>query len=278
MGIYYFNDIAESIVEFMKNPDNRVPLFGILIGVILFVTAFIMQGFGLYKMAKNQGLKYKALAFVPFLNVWYMGKLAGKCYFFGHRVKGVSVYAMTAQIVTILLTVMRIVAEVYLRLEVGAPQESDLGFMWPKNLTGMAAHVSTFYDVVGYILPIIQLIFEIFFIVLAMGLYKKYTAKNYMVFSMLTLFIPVSRYFIIFALRNNKAINYEEYIRAQREAYACRQQQYYNQYGNPYNRYGNSPYGNAHYGGNSEPFEEFSSKNNSGSPFEEYGDSDGFFN
>ncbi len=276
MGFYYFNNIAESIAFLIEKPNDKLPLLTILLVGLTFAIAFVLQGIGLYKMAKNRGLKYKALAFVPFLNIWYIGKLAGDCYFFGHRVKGVGVYAMIMQICATLLAVAKVAAEVYLRVNVGAPQESELGLIWSNNLSGLSAHVLTFYDVVGYILPIVQLIFDIFFIVLAMGLYKKYAAKNHMVFSMLTLFIPISRYIIIFAIRNNKAINYEDYIRAQREAYARRQQQYYNPYNNPYNRYGNENYG-ANSSRGEEPFSEFSSNSKGNSPFEEDGNSDGFF-
>ena len=276
MGFYYINDIAESIVAIVKGVSDYLPLLTLILSVLTFVTVFILQGVGLYTMAKRRGLKYKALAFVPFANIWYIGKLAGDCYFFNHRVKGVGMSAMIMQICTVLLTCGGVAAEVYLRLVVGAPQEGDLGLIWPNNLTGISAQLLTFYEVVGYVLPIVQLVFEIFFIILAMSLYKKYAPKNHMFFSMLTLFIPISPYIIIFAIRNNPAVNYEEYIRAQREAYVRRQQQYYNTYQNSYNRYENGNYG-ANPSKPDEPFAEFSSQSKGGSPFEEDVTSDGFF-
>ena len=176
-----------------------------------------------------------------------------------------------------------IVAETYIRVKVGAPQEGEYGLSWPQISGGLPGTVFKFYEISSYILPIFQLLFEIFFIVMVMGLYKKYAAKNYMTFSMLSLFVPLSRYVLIFVIRNNKAIDYEAYMRAQREAYMRRQQQYYNtSYNNPYNRYGNAPYGNGEYGVNQqrteEPFSEFSSREKAGNPFEEFNKTDDFFN
>ena len=148
-------------------------------------------------------------------------------------------------------------------------------------------------------MSLIQLIYEIFMVVLVMGLYKKYTPKNYMALSMLTLFIPLSRFIIMFVLRKREPIDYDAYMRARQAEYIRRQQQYYNQYGNPYggprgpygnpygNPYGQNPYVQNPYANNhsappkDEPFEEFASDKKGkggGEPFEEMnGDSDGFF-
>ena len=48
---------------------------------------FVLQGFGLYAMAKKREMKNKWLAFVPLASVWYMGKLAGACDGFGKKMK-----------------------------------------------------------------------------------------------------------------------------------------------------------------------------------------------
>ena len=117
-----------------------------------------------------------------------------------------------------------------------------------------------------------------------LGLYKKYQPRNYMVFSMLSVFIPLSRFIIVFAFRNRPAINYEDYVRAQREEYIRRRQQY--GYGNPYgNPYG-IPYGQGGYNGPQgepytppkpeEPFEEFASEDKQPQGGDD-SSSDGFF-
>jgi hypothetical protein len=118
-----------------------------------------------------------------------------------------------------------------------------------------------------------------------MALCKKYAPKNYMVLSILVLFIPVARFIVIFALRNRQPIDYEAYMRARREAYIRSQQQYYNRqnpYGNPYGGQYN-PYGQDTPSPRKpeEPFGEFSSQNNGDAqnPFSDVnGGSDDFFN
>ena len=66
-------------------------------------------------------------------------------------------------------------------------------------------------------------------LVLLLGLYKKYNPKNYTALGFLELFVPLSRYIVIFALRNRKAIDYQAYMRARHEAYMRQRQQKFKQ-------------------------------------------------
>lgn len=290
MEFYYFYNVTTLIAAFFAQAEELLPIYGVVGGALLWTVAFVMQGVGISKMAKNRGLKRRWLAFVPFANIWYLGKLSGECQFFGQKLKKAGIYTMISQIAATLFTLATIGAEVYLWTAHGAPQmESELGSAYWPGLTGFSLTVSRFYDLSGYMMSIFQLICEIFLLILLMSLYKRYEPKSYFALSMLTLFVPVSRFFIVFALRNRRAIDYEAYMRARREAYARRQQQYYNPYNNPYNRGGN-PYGSAPNGQNpyargagqtspkpEEPFSEFSSDKNSRNASGQGGDTDGFF-
>lgn len=277
MEIYSFYQMALIIAGLIAQDNLKMFLFAGIIGLALWVAAFVLQGVGIYAMAKKQGLKNRALAFVPFANILYLGKLAGECNFFGQRMKRAGMYAMIAQIIATVLCIATIASEQYLWLTHGEPQiEMTYGTYYWTGLTGFAWNVSRFYDISGYLLPIFQMFVEIFLVVLMIGLCKKYSPKNYMVLSLVTLFIPIARFFIIFAIRKRQPIDYEAYMRARHEAFVRRQQQYYGQqnpYGNPYGSPYNNPYGgqNSPYGQNSnannnapnfeEPFAEFSSTN-----------------
>lgn len=274
MELYSFYQVAFLLIYPLLKNAQYTPIVAVGIGFAIFCVLFLMQAFALRRMAINRGLKKRFMAFIPFVNILYIGKLAGECSFFGNKVKRAGLYVMLAQIVGTLSTVLLIVMEGYLLIEYGAPNEFG---SW-TGLTGFAGKVATAYDYSVYTLSILQLIYEIFLVVLMMGLYRKYVPKNYVALSFLTLFVPISRYIIILAIRKRKAIDYDAYIRAQREAYARRQQQYYNQrqnpYGNPYGNPYNNPYGNPYgnsYGQqtqkpkNEEPFEEFSSVDNTSS-------------
>ncbi len=284
MEIYTFSQIAYTIVGFFVNDMKTLLIAGTIVGFALWSAFFILQGVGLYRMAKNRGMKKKALAFVPFVNIWYIGKLAGECKVFGHKMKHASVYAMIAQIFATLVSALYIASELYLWLGHGTPTEVGEGLLitydW-LGLTGFAAAVEKFYcDYASMLMMIFQTVFGILMLIVLMSLFKKYAPKNYFLFSFLSLFIPISRFILIFVVRNRRAIDYDAYVRAQREAYMRRQQYHYGYgpYGNPYNNpYGN-PYGQNAYGAPQgqqappeEPFGEFGNGKKDDSPFEEFG-------
>ncbi|MBO5736540.1 MAG: hypothetical protein J6S04_01910 [Clostridia bacterium] len=278
MEIYNFYQAIKSSMALTN--DVRMIIISSAISLVMWVGLFILQGFGIYAMATKQGVKNRALAFIPLVNILYIGKLAGECYFFGQRMKRAGMYAMIAQILAAVVSILTVSAEQYLWFTQGAPQmQTEYGYYW-TGLTGFASHVSKFFDISVYVLSIFQLFAEIFFVVVMMGLCKKYAPKNFMLLSMVVLFIPIARFIIIFALRKRQPIDYEAYMRARHEAFMRRQQQYYNNqnpYGNPYgNPYANpyarpnTPYDQAQADDKGEakpdePFEEFASSDNGGS-------------
>lgn len=276
--------------------------WGLLIGFVLWLGLFILQGFGLWKMASKKGLEKKWLVFVPFVNYLYMGKLAGDCQFFSQKVKKMGLFVMIAQIIATIFSLLLLASVSYLCLVEGQPFLDEYG-MPDWSGSGFSKTVENFYNVgAGYnpfgisILSILQLVYEIMLLVLTIGLYKRYAPKNYMLLSILGVFLPMSRYVVIFCLRNKQEIDYEAYVRARREAMAREyQQRYGGGYGTPY---GGSPYGTP-YGSPynqpneqpqqpEEPFGEFDKGEKAEQPFGEFGDEktaekpseydDGFFN
>ena len=263
MEIYSFYQAATITAMLFTDKQEVLFIAGLIGGAVIMLVLFLLQGFGLYKMAKNRGVKNKALAFVPFVNLWFIGKLAGECHFFGQKVKRAGMYAMIAQIIGTVFCLLTIAAELYLWLGHGAPQINEQGMAYWVNLTGFASTVSKFYALSSYVLSIFQLVYEIFLVVLLMGLYKQYAPKNYMALSLLTLFVPLSRYIIVFVLRKRQRIDYEAYIRARNEAYARQYGQYRNPYGSPYQNPNGNQQGNSYQQPKPEdPFEEFSASQN----------------
>lgn len=251
MELYQLFDISTTVVAFFGGVGWKGMLGGAIGGVAIWLTLFILQGFGLSAMAKKRGLKKRWLAFMPFANIWYIGKIAGECNVFGQRMKRGGLYTMLAQILTTVLCGLTIAAQVYLLVVEGVPEYDQFGFPFWVNLTGFSAVAYKFYGISQYILPIFQLVYEVFMLILLIALYKRYAHRNYFILSMLALFVPVSRFIVIFVLRNRNGIDYEAYMRARHEAYMRQQQQYggYNPYYGGYNRnpYGNpynNPYGN----------------------------------
>ncbi len=218
----------------------RVLIVSLPIAAAVWLALFILQGVGLFTMAKKAGLKNKWLAFVPFADLILMGKLAGTCSIFGRKVKRSGLYAMLAALVSTLYFAAVIVAQILL-FTIYRNDSVD-GSIW-TNLTGFGNFVYNFYMISDLLGGIVELIYVILLFILLTGLYKKYYAKGYLILSWVGLFLPVSRYIVVFVLRNNKAIDYEAYMRAKREEYMRR---------NPYGPYG--PYGGPYNPGNQGPY------------------------
>lgn len=283
MSIYGLTEIGYLILELFT--ENRVAciFWGAIIGVVLLAGLFVLQGAGLYTMAKRLNIQKKWLAFVPFANVILLGKITGECQIFGQRMKRAGLYAMLAQIACVLATALYLAAELYLYLQHGAPIVDNNFESSYWGLTGIAGKIEKFYEIIPYVTGILELIAQVLFYVLIVGLCKKYAPHNYMFLSLLTLFVPMARFVLVFCLRKRQPINYEAYMRAKREAYYRRQQQYYQQYGNPYqNPYGRpyTPPQNPTAQKPQDPFEEFSNepKGLKNKPTNPSDDEDEFFN
>ena len=288
MELYQLYNSATLVFSLFNEVTIRTLVSGAILGAGIWAVLFVLQGFGLYTMAKNRGMQKSWLAFVPFANVWYIGKLTGDCFVFGQRVKRAGLYTMLAQIIATLACALYVAMQMYLYAVVGAPNyREEIGYYWIT--TGFSATAEKIYTISGYVMQIMQLVYEVLLLILLFGLYKRYYPKNYMFLGILSLFIPMSRYIAIFVLRKRQAIDYERYMQARREAYMRQQQQYYNTYGNPYgyNSY-NRPYGQNGYNGYGynqpprpepeDPFSEFGGKKDvekDDEPFEDFSSSSG---
>lgn len=268
-------------------------LYGAIVTLVVWSVFFVLQGVGLSTMAKKQGIKSKWQAFVPFANTLLIGKLAGECRLFSQRLKRAGLYATIAQIVTAVFCIAIAVSEVYLYAVGGMPKYNEWNEPYWTNLQGFSRIVFNFFDVSTYIFSNLGLVYEVLMLVLLLGLYKKYNPKHYTALGFLALFVPLSRYIVIFVLRNRKPVDFEAYARARYEA-QMRQRGQYGNYGYGNSPYGNSPYGNSPYGNPyrspygaqtppqepEEPFAEFPKENGRNAPpttEDTTNDSDEFF-
>ena len=247
MEAYILFNLVSSIANACGVPTSQALYWGVGVGFVAWLALFTLQGYGLYRMAKNRNLKKKWLAFVPFANLYYMEKLTGACDVFGQKVKHMGLYTMIAQIVTVLIAVLTIATEIYLYTACGVPQYDQYNIPHWENLTGFSVVCYNFFTLSSYISSIFQLVYEILVFVLCLALYKKYAPKNYFALGMLTLFLPLSRFIVIFVIRNRKAIDYDAYMRARYDAYMRSRgygynNPYGNAYSNPYNQ--GNPYAN----------------------------------
>ena len=251
-----------------------------IIGVAVWAALFALCGVGIYTMAKRRSIDKPWRAFVPFVRLYLLGKIAGDCRFFGKKIKNIGLWVMIAQIVTTLVYIVGAVSEIYLYVTHGAPTgyTADQFPTWGA-LAGLSQTAYVAYSLSNSLITVFGLIYEILLYLLFTGLCQKYAPRNYMMLSLLVLFLPISQFIIVFVLRNREPINYEAYMRARYEAHMRQQQQYRNYQGQQ--PFGGNPYGNTPYGGNpytsgnpqssqnaqpapEDPFEEFSQNSASG--------------
>jgi len=268
----------------------------ILVGVAfaLWLAAFILQGIGLYKMAKKEGHSRPWLAFVPFAHVMLVGKLAGDVSFFGHRIRRLGFYTMLLEIVAAIFYVFVSVAMYVLFVQNAEYMEIYTDPVVYIKWTGLPAAAQgweNFYKISDYVVGILSLVHALVLLILYMGFYKRYAYRNHFLLSIAGIFIPFFHHVAVFVIRNRARIDYEAILRARQEAFRAAQQQRQNNpwqggYGGAYgNPYGN-PYGSQ--SANSQPSGEEPREKKPEDPFGEFsggsasnGDGengDGFFN
>ena len=247
----------------------------IIVGVAVYLAALILGGVGLTAMAKREGKKHKWMAFFPLLNTWYAGYITGDANFFGQKMKRAGLYAAIVEGLYITINVISVCsAFVLLRYPLEATELDPLtGATVPVitvNLDLVPGELKWLFEydlwfsVGSFILNILLIVF---FFVIFFALFRKYYARNPMLMTFLCGVLPF-RGFVLFAVRNNKPVDYDEYMRQRFEE--MRRQQY-----GPHGPYGSGPYNGQGYGGqpqqgHSEPFSDFGGKPQD--PFSDFGE------
>ncbi len=306
MCIYRIFDSFITMYRYVNGTESlhaNVKLYAAAIsaGVGVWAILELLLGFGLYAMAKRRNIEKRYLAFIPFVNMLYAGRLAGDTRLFGQRMKNAGLFVMVAQIVAVLLGAFTIFTEVTLHYNyvlypithaasgrVIDYQFKTVGGYTPESK--FATFLIGYYNISSLILSIPELLYSIFLFLVASALFKKYAPSSCTALSLVSLFIPMAFPIIVFVLRNKQPIDYGEYLRKRREAYYRRYGAPGSGYGGGYGGYNNSPYGG--YGGNNgngygggnygstggdDPFRDNGSQNGNGAgsdePFSEFGGS-----
>lgn len=234
------------------------------LGVYLILVVF--GGIGLNKLAKKQGLKHRWMVFLPFLNTYYAGKLAGETQFFGQKMKRVGLYAMISEILYVALQLFVFAAVIISYFPEYRTLEVSDGVMTGAANEAMPSWIEpavTYGNLVAYLLWFFVIVF---FCVLFVAFFRKYYARGPILLAFLSAVLPF-RGFTIFAVRNNAPVDYNDYIRRRTQAYM--RNNGYNQ--PPYGPYGpgNGGYGSGGPQNGPDPFEGF------GGPTSDHGASGG---
>lgn len=224
---------------------GRNTFWYLLIPCIIYLTLLILGGLGLFRMASRRGIKYKWRAFIPFVNTYLLGDIAGKnCTFFGARLKLAKLWVTICEVLAVIAGGFAIFCTIFLysgyfegvrSLEESKYYSGYYYYVW--SVEKMTVTQKVFYygsfNCYGKIYYLFELLYYVFFVTVIMNVFRRYAPAQSTMFTLLSILFPVENIFV-FAISGNKEVNYNEYIKA-------RYARYRNRYNNP------PPYGG--YGG-----------------------------
>jgi hypothetical protein len=287
MEFFRFFSTAESaFLSWYQSPLSLLQM-ALLIAAVCFLVVYAFQAVALYTIAQKGGYDKKWMAFVPFLNTYYIGVLSNKNRLFNLPAKTIGLIAAILEGVYAVLSIIFFVAlftlaannylgidytSVYYGGETLSIPSALVSYNVPAELY-WADWIVYYFD--GIILPIFDLAYALCEIMLVVVFFQTYACGHYLLFSIFAVIFPIKG-ILFFAVRNNKGYNYRDYLRARQARQYEMYRQYHNQGGNPYNynpysgRTQPPPDGNPYNSGNntnhakpSDPFEDFGSNGNS---------------
>lgn len=219
----------------------------LLVGGLCFAIVFVFEAIALFTIASRAGYKNKWMAFVPFLNTYYIGVCAQKNKFYNIDPKKIGIAAAVFEFVLCALFIVYLVAcQIITSSDVIPTETTDwLGTYFYYPLEAVPADLkwaAWMYDYMQeYILSVLQLLFLLVQISLLISFYQTYACRRYVLFTITSILFPIQG-ILFFVVRNNTGVNYKEFVRAEQARQYQMYQQYYQQ--NPYNRnpYDRNPY------------------------------------
>ncbi len=244
----YLNFDFGNTIESIQSVRLQTVLITLYVTIGLYLLGHLFGGFGLYKMAKRAEDKLAWMAFVPFLNTYLAGRLAGQVNLFGAKVKRMGLYAAILEFLYVGINIFTLTVNILLlNPAYNALVETEVNSvtylsteLLPLDRLPMAIRwMPTTLNVMEIISLILYFITLFAFVMLYAAFFRKYYARSPYIMAFLCSFLPV-RGFVLFAVRNNTPVDYNAWMQ---ERIRMMQQQ----------QYGGAPYGRPPYGGPTAP-------------------------
>ncbi|MCD8205161.1 MAG: hypothetical protein LUD29_00895 [Clostridia bacterium] len=206
--------------------------FGVSLGVAV-IGFLIMYGFRAYSMyviCVREGYKNKWMAFVPFLNTYYIGDVARKNKLFNANAKAFSIPTAALEFLMFVGYILLYVVEGILVAKGYIIDAGEAGYEVVAYAQDWMAWI---YNYMGIILSWVSLVYFVMFMFTLMPFFMTYSARRYAIMSLFGAFFPISGA-LMFAVRNNRGMGYKEFMQGEQER-MYRQYQQNQQSGNPYN-------------------------------------------
>lgn len=229
-AISYIDNMGKLFSEFGSGQLRILFIAFLSFTILLWIVNYVFMGIGLYKLAKNNDVQRAYLAWIPFANLYLMGKLAGKTSIFGWKIANIGLIVMILNLVTDVLSA-------YVDFCTYFPFSYKLVV---KGVLGTvpSAYPSVWCEAFAIIAEIADIVSIFFTLALLFDFFRKFNPANSMIFALISFFLSPIMGVFVFACRNKKAVDFNEYMRKRQYDYYTRNNQNpfggQNQ-GNPYN-------------------------------------------
>ena len=220
-----------------------------LIGGLCFAIVFIFEAIALFTIATKNGYKNKWMAFIPFFNTYYIGVCAQKNKFYNLNTKTIGLITAIVEAVLVFLWILFLIAESILNEYILEIEDTYWGIIVPSyqlNKDAVPTDLQwaswVYENLYTYFIRILNLVYLIFEVILLICFFQTYACRRYVLFTITSVFFPIMG-ILFFIVRNNKGVNYKEFMRAEQARQYQQYQQYRQQNYNPYNQnYNQNPY------------------------------------
>ena len=281
--LLYYSLSFYDIFSPANNSDPFTVLWvSMIVAGVLFVAVYVLQAIALWTISGREGYKHRWMAFIPFLNTYYIGVLSDKNRFYNMSSKALS---LALAIVELLLVAGYIVyyavagiiyagglyeIQTQTVTIMGQTQTIAVGYISSSRIAGTwFAWVFDYLE--GYVLVWINLAYILLNVFVVISFFQTYACRRYVLMSFASVLFPVKGV-LMFAVRNNKGMNYRDYVRGeQRRRYEMYQQYTSQNGGNPYGGY--NPYGSRPGTPSGDPYQSPRSGDSAPDPFDGLGSS-----
>lgn len=224
----------------------------LVIAGVLFAIFYTLQAIALYTIAKREGYKNKWMAFIPFFNSYYIGVVSDKNRFYNIPTKALSLALAIVECLLVASYVLSCVVDCIVLYNGLYDTVTSQTTIWGQTQTVVIGYVSSsrisgtwlgwIFDYFGNIISWVNYVYIILCVLVVISFFQTYACRSYIWLSLACALFPIKG-LLMFIVRNNRGMNYRDYIRGEQRRRYQMYQQYSSGTGNSggYNPYNGRP-------------------------------------
>ena len=218
---YYYRLILLGRLGTLAGEVSALYISAGAVNIATLIFGYVFLGIGLFAMARRRRMAEAYLAFVPFGQVFLMGRLIGDARLFGISVKWLGLAAMIAQIVSAGLKIYLDIATLPFIREIWGQGFSEEGLAeifgvdMLGNTVGVGVYSTYLYGVqpVRVIAGLLEFPSFILMLALVFLLYRCYAPRTAFIFAFLYFVTRLSLPIVVFIIRNNSSDEYRDFMK-----------------------------------------------------------------